>query len=77
MPKCAWMCLYKQDSGYTLGPKYVKIVNMDGFSICEHYAEFWICQNTLWQSSEYILGSKYARILNMEGLWICKSFSKF
>ena len=34
------MCLYKQDSGYTLGPKYVKIVNMDGFSICEHYAEF-------------------------------------
>ena len=59
------MCLNKQNSEYTLGPKYAKILNMAGFSICEHYTAFWICQNNPWKSSEYILGSKYARILNM------------
>ena len=27
----AWMCLYKQDSEYALGPKYVKSLNMAGY----------------------------------------------
>ena len=34
------MCLYKQDSEYTSGPKYAKILNMAGFSICESYTAF-------------------------------------
>ena len=60
-------------------PKYGKVLNMAGFSICERYTAFWICQNM--QSSEYILGSKYARVLNIQELhrvlnmpqysWIC------
>ena len=29
------MCLNEQDSGYPLGPKYAKILNMAGFSICK------------------------------------------
>ena len=33
------MCLYKQDSEYTLGPKYTKILSM---------AKFWI-----WQGDEF------------------------
>ena len=41
---------------------------MAGFSICERYTAFWICQNMPWQSSEYILGSKHARVLNMQEL---------
>ena len=77
MPEYAWMYLYKHDSDYALGPKYDKILNMAGFSICERYTVFWIYQNMPWQSSEYILGSKYARILNMAGLWICKSYKGF
>ena len=68
MPLYAWMCLHKQDSEYAWNPKYAKILSMAGFSICEHYAVFWICQNMPWQSSEYILVSKYARILNMQEL---------
>ena len=31
------MCLNKQDSEYASGPKYAKILNMTGFSICERY----------------------------------------
>ena len=31
------MCLNKQDFEYASGPKYVKILNMAGFSICECY----------------------------------------
>ena len=34
------MCLNKQDSEYALGPKYAKILNMAGFSICERYTAF-------------------------------------
>ena len=34
MPEYAWMYLNKQDSEYALGPKYAKILNMAGFSIC-------------------------------------------
>ena len=48
----AWMWLNKQDSEYALGPKYAKILNMAEYSICEHYTEFWICQNMASQSSE-------------------------
>ena len=29
----AWICLSKQDSKYTLGPKYAKILNMTKFWI--------------------------------------------
>ena len=39
MPKYAWMCLNKQDSEYSSGPKYTKILYM---------AKFWI-----WQVSQY------------------------
>ena len=35
----AWMCLYKQDFEYALGPKYATILNIAGFSICEGYTE--------------------------------------
>ena len=55
------MCLYKQDSEYASGPKYVKILlydkvlNMAGFSICERYVTFGICENM----------REYVRILNM------------
>ena len=31
------MYLYKHDYEYTLGPKYAKILNIAGFSICECY----------------------------------------
>ena len=34
------MCLYKNDSEYASGPKYVKILNMAGFSISERYTAF-------------------------------------
>ena len=71
------MCLNKQNSEYTSGPKFVKILKKVGFSTCERYAVFWICQNILCQSSEYILGSKYARILNMAGFWICHNMAKY
>ena len=82
----ASMCLNKQNSEYASGPKYIKILNMVGFSISKSYTVFWICQNMPWQSSEYILGSKcqdskYGRVLNMQELhrvlnmaqygWIC------
>ena len=54
---------------------------MAGFSICELYTAFWICQNMLWQSSEYILNSKYVRILNMSEFWLWQvsdaSYSRF
>ena len=39
MPEYAWMCLYKQDSEYALGPKYAKILDI---------AKFWI-----WKDSQY------------------------
>ena len=71
----AWMCLYEQDCEYASGPKYAKILNMAGFSKCERYTAFWICQNIFWQSSKYILGSKYARIPNIARFWICKSYT--
>ena len=70
MPECAYN---KQDSEYVSGPKmpkswkYGKGLNMAGFSACERYTVFWICQNVPWQSSECISGSKYARIPNMAG----------
>ena len=47
--------------------EYGKVLNMVGFSACECYTAFKICQNMPWQSSEYISGSKYAKILNMTG----------
>ena len=47
MLEYAWMCLTKQDSEFALDPKYVKLLRM---------AKFWICQNMPWQSSEYIFG---------------------
>ena len=80
MPEYTWMCLNKQDSEYASGPKYAKyakILNMAGFSICERYTAFWICQNMPRQSSEYILGSKYIRILNIAGFWIWNSYTGF
>ena len=66
MSEYNWMCLNKKDSEYASGPKYAKILNMTGFSICERYTALWICQNMPWQSSEYIIISKYACILSMQ-----------
>ena len=40
---------------------------MAGFSICERYTTFWICQDMPWQSSECIFHSTYTEILNMAG----------
>ena len=77
MCEYASMCLIKQDSEYTSGPKYGKILNMAKFSICERYTRFWIWQNMPWQSCECILGSKSSSILNMAGFWICKSYTGF
>ena len=65
-----WMCLYKQDSEYALGPKYAKIQNM---------AKFWI-----WQGSPYASVTQHSEcaricldrvlslswVLNMPGFWI-------
>ena len=72
-----WICLNKQGSEFSLGPRYAKILNM---------AKFWI-----WQGSQYVSvtqDSEYARIslgkvlnisqiLNMAGFLICKSYSRF
>ena len=35
----------KQDPEYASGPKYAKVPNKAGFSICERYIAYWICQN--------------------------------
>ena len=60
MPEYAWMCLYKQDSEYALGPKYAKILNMTGFSICEAF-------HSVLNMPEYaLICSKYARVLKMQ-----------
>ena len=34
MPENTSMCVYKQDSEYVSCPKFAKILNMAGFSIC-------------------------------------------
>ena len=82
IPEYAWICPYNQDSEYTLGPNYAKILNM---------AKFWIWQSSEYGrvlymrvlhsflnmpeyalSFEYILDFKHARILNMAGFWIAR-----
>ena len=75
MPKYVWMCLIKQDSEYAWGPKYARIMNMAGFSICELYAALWLSQNIPSQNYEYILASQYARILTIIVFWICKYYT--
>ena len=62
-----------------LNSEYGKVLNMAGFSICKHYAAFWIYQNMSWQSSEYILGSKYDfdRVLNMQELYRVLNMSQY
>ena len=73
MPEYAWTCLNKQDSEYTYGSKYSKILNMAKFWIwqgsqyasvtkCSEYAR--IC--LAWQSSKYISGCEYTSILNLK-----------
>ena len=47
--------------------EYGKVLNKEGFSKCECYTTYWICQNMPWQSSEYIYW-----VLNMPGFWIWK-----
>ena len=51
MPEYAWMRLYKQDSEYTSGPKYDKILNI---------AKFWIWQGS--QCASVTQRSGYARM---------------
>ena len=69
----AWLCLNKQDSEYGLGPKYVQVLNMAGFSMCERSEYAILCLERvlnmlvfwIWQGFEYarvIQCSKYATI---------------
>ena len=59
-----WMCLYKHDSKYALGPRYAKTLNI---------AKSWI-----WQHSQYVLNMpEYALtelciswVLNMQEFWV-------
>ena len=70
------MCLNKQDSEYTLGPKYAKLLKKFWISQGSHYVSF--TQFSEYDlSSEYILGPTYAKNLNMAGFWICNSYTKF
>ena len=46
IPEYAWMCLYKQDSEYALGPNYAEILNMAKFRI--------------WQGSQYATQSYHS-----------------
>ena len=80
------MCIYKHDSEYASGPKYVKILNM---------AKFWILEGSQYasvtQRSEYgeILNmggcqyasvtqrSEYGEVLNMGGFSICERYTAF
>ena len=70
MPEYAWMCIYKQDSEYASGPKYVKLLNM---------AKPLILQGS--QYANLTQRSEYARLChdrvpniswvpNMPGFWI-------
>ena len=68
MPEDAWMCQNRQNFEYAYEPKYGKVLNRTGFSICELYTAFWLCQNMSKQSFECISGSKYASVLNMKQL---------
>ena len=88
MSEYARMCLDKQDFIYGSSPKYAKILNMAGFSICERYMAFWICQNMPWQSSKYVrilniqelhrvLDMSQYRWLCLNGTWICLNMYKF
>ena len=67
--------LNKENSGYTYGIKYAKILSLTKLWIwqgCQYasvsqrskYARIFFA----WQSSEYILGSKYASFLSMKQL---------
>ena len=62
VPEYAWICLYKHDSEYALGPKYAKILNTANFWIWQEYAltEFWI-----------------SLVLNMLGFWIWQGYAWF
>ena len=57
MSEYAWMCLYKQDSEYALGPEYATIMNM---------AKFWTWQGfqcaNITQHSDYARTCLYALI---------------
>ena len=53
---------------YASRPKYGKILNVVGFSICKRYRTLRIYQNMLWQSSKYILYSKNATFLILQEL---------
>ena len=64
------MCLNKQDSEYASGPKYGKILDMAGFSICSEYAR--ICLDRVlsicWVLNIpdlYIQDSEYGRVQKM------------
>ena len=73
MPEYAWMCLNKQDSEYSSGPKYAKLLNM---------TKFWIWKGSQYasvtQCSEYV-GVYLDRVLNISwipntpGFWIWQS----
>ena len=60
------MCIYKHDSEYASGPKYVKILNM---------AKFWILEGS--QYASVTQRSEYGEILNMGGFSICERYTAF
>ena len=56
--------------------EYGKVLNKAGFSKCERYTAYWICQNMPWQSPGFGIwkSSRYARITQgskyAEYVWI-------
>ena len=65
MPECAYLnrilnmpWVWKFQCQYS---EYDKVLKMAGFSICEHYTAFWICQNMPWMYLVLVLYiSEYA-----------------
>ena len=59
-----------QGSEYTLIKRYLKVLNIIGFWICQGYTGLSRKLYTIdaWQGSEYFVNSEYVRVLNMSGL---------
>ena len=55
---------------YTLIKRYLKVLNMIGFWICQGYTRLSRKLYTIdaWQGSEYSVNSEYVRVLNIPGL---------
>ena len=70
MPEYTWMCLYKLDFVYVLGPKYAKIcmvLNMRALRSVLNKPEY-----TLTEFWIHLIVFKDAKIITMAGFWIYK-----